>query len=428
MSTLLFLLACGGSDPSETTPSTPEPAATTDLGTLPGGVYQVGLSIASVGGLVVPFQLTLDTIATADGPRFATFELRALDGEATSDVRVSVADVPVDADGGFVAELPAFTLPAAFSVTGSAVDVEASFLAEAGSPEGFCGTVSGQLVTFGLDLAGSTFGAVRWEDRVEAPPTGCSQGNGDVPRISDCPTLVAGGNTMTSGGQDRTFEVVLPADYPAAAPYPMALVFHGIGGTAQDMLSPELLALADERDVILVVPQGEDLGGEAGWDAFSPPGTNLDAVLFDDLVTCASESFDVDPERIHVTGMSNGGLLTGYLIATRNDVVASAAPLSGGIGVEWDDSGRDMPVLVTWGGESDFAFEQDFDLLAAEMIAECQDKGFFVAACDHGTGHSLDPAWWPWVFEFLLDHPYTLAAEPYAAGLPASFPAFCSIP
>jgi CMP-2-keto-3-deoxyoctulosonic acid synthetase len=48
--------------------------------------------------------------------------------------------------------------------------------------------------------------------------------------------------------------------------------------------------------------------------------------------------------------------------------------------------------------------------------------------CDHGLGHELRAEFWPWTFDFLLDHPRGIYPSPYAAGLPDSFPGYCTLP
>ena len=77
--------------------------------------------------------------------------------------------------------------------------------------------------------------------------------------------------------------------------------------------------------------------------------------------------------------------MTGYLVASRSDVIASAAPMSGGITNPWIDDGYEMPMLVLWGGESDLAFDQDFDLLAGDMIASCLDHGWWISFAGNVT-------------------------------------------
>ncbi len=436
MRLLLPLLVACSPEPEPAGGSPTVPTGTEDPGPdplaldLPQGTFLVGLAVAPVAGLVVPFQFDLETRETDAGPIFTRFDVRAVGtADALSEILTSVADVPVSADG-FTAEIPEFTLPAAYSITASDVVVQPTLVAETASPAGFCGEVTGSLVTFDLDLAGSTFGAIPWDERAAGAPGSCDAGPiQEIPRIATCPAVTAGVNTdFPSGGQLRSFEVVVPADYDPLLEWPLIAVFHGFGGTSGGMLDGTgLRPYADSLGAILVVPQGEDDAGSPLFDAFGPPESNLDLVLFDDLLTCASASFSIDPDRIHVTGMSNGGLMTGYLAATRSNVIASAAPMSGGIGTPVIDSGYAMPALVVWGGATDVAFQQDFDVLANQMIDLFLDDGQFVVACDHGLGHTLDPSFWQWVLPFLLDHPRDLSAEPYAAGLPPSFPAYCAI-
>ena len=56
--------------------------------------------------------------------------------------------------------------------------------------------------------------------------------------------------------------------------------------------------------------------------------------------------FAVDADRVHSTGMSNGGLMTGKLLAQRADVLASATPFSGGVLGDWPDDVTPPPTLV----------------------------------------------------------------------------------
>src|SRR5262245_18763564 len=94
----------GGSPPPGTTPD--------PLADYPHGEYLLGLSIAPVGGLVIPFRIDAATTEGEDGP-LLSFDLRAVGEEdAVSDVLVTATDLPVDHEAGFVAELPEFTLPA----------------------------------------------------------------------------------------------------------------------------------------------------------------------------------------------------------------------------------------------------------------------------------------------------------------------------
>ena len=383
----LALLACnspkGAPDPTETDEAVP-------VETLPNGLYAMNFGVNAVGGLAVPFQLDVQTVRQGDGtPTFARFDLRAVGADDTlSDLLASAEGTEVS-EAGFSADLGEFILPGAFAVTGSDISIAAVLRASAASVDSVCGVIEGQLVTFNIDLAGSTFGSLPWDDRANGVPTSCDTGIvEEVPRIATCPTLSDGPGTLSSGGVQRTFEFVLPGDYDPLQTYPLLFVYHGFGGTIASMLDDALLRpYADSEGMILAVPQGEDIGGTDGWDAFSDPRTNLDVVLFDDMLTCATQSFSVDPDRVFVTGMSNGGLFTGYLLATRSSLFASAAPMSGGMGIAPSDPGT-PPVLALWGGEADFAFEQDFNLLTTTMMDDLAAQGNFVIGCNHDSATS----------------------------------------
>jgi hypothetical protein len=58
------------------------------------------------------------------------------------------------------------------------------------------------------------------------------------------------------------------------------------------------------------------------------------------------------------------------------------------------------------------------DLLAA---------GRFDFICDHGLGHRIPPDVGASVWRFLQDHPFGTKPSPYAAALPAGFPAYCGL-
>lgn len=432
VSLALLSSACSGPDPESAFKTTPTDPASEVVDTLPNGLYAMSFGVSAVGGLAVPFQLDVQTMSGGLGgsdPRFERFDLRAVAADGSlSEILVSTSGDPVSEDG-FSVDLGEFVLPGAYSVTGSDVTIAAVLEGQSASQSSLCGELTGQLVTFGIDLAGSTFGAVPWDDREGGVPTSCDTGTvEEIPRLEVCPAITDGLNTgFVSGAVPRDFEVVLPSDYDSAQSYPLIFVYHGFGGTIASMLDEaQLRPYADSQRVILVVPQGEDIGGQDGWDAFSDPLTNLDLVLFDDMLHCAQETFSVDPDRIYVTGMSNGGLFTGYLLATRASVFAAAAPMSGGMGIASTDAAT-PPVLGLWGGESDLAFDQDFNLLTTGMLNTLVLQGNFAIGCNHELGHTLDPAFWPWVLQFLAEHPKGISPEPYAAGLPESFPDYCAI-
>ena len=107
-------------------------------------------------------------------------------------------------------------------------------------------------------------------------------------------------------------------------------------------------------------------------------------------------------------------------------LLASAAPFSGGLIVDYPAPEPTIPVLLSWGGESDFAVGQNFHTFANDLIADLLGGGHAVIACDHGQGHTRIPDWSDYVLQFFADHPRGVTS-PYTDSLPMVFPGFCTI-
>ena len=82
-----------------------------------------------------------------------------------------------------------------------------------------------------MDLSGSTFGAVPWEDRTNGFAASCEtpKCHNSALGLEDCPALQEGTNTsFPSGGLQREFEVQLPLKHPRQE-WPIVFAWHGFG-------------------------------------------------------------------------------------------------------------------------------------------------------------------------------------------------------
>jgi dienelactone hydrolase len=358
--------------------------------------------------------------------------LRAANEEGdVSDDLVVISDVSVDSGGGFSLDWDPFVLPGPFSPTENPVEIDSVMTGDIRDESSACGEVTGDIVSFGMDLAGSTFATAKWEDRILGTPASCDEeGDTLLSPIETCPDMPVGRVlNFPSGGMDREYELHIPDDYVEGTATPLVFVLHGIGSSIDHMLGAEnLLEEANRTGHIIVTPQALERGGTAAWDPVGEPGYNSDITLFDDLLTCMSEQYTIDPDRVHVTGMSLGGIFTGTLISSRSDVIASAAPFSGGLFRTKSDGWQPIPTVVSWGGPSDIYYGQDFEALAASMSNRLKEDGHFVVRCNHNLGHSLNAQVWPYTFRFFMDHPRDVTTLPYdGTGLPDEFPDYCSI-
>jgi len=401
---------------------------------LPEGEFVLGLALAPVSGLKAPFKVTVESMTADDGSEWITqFNIQATKAGTwdLSPVLATATDIQLDENRNFSVKL-AFVLPGQFSPTSSSVQVDSLLTGRITNKKFFCGDVTGSLVTFRMDLKGSTFAALPWEDRSSQIAATCDASNQPpLERLTpeQCPTLKAGSNFgFKSGGLNRSMEIQLPLNYSAdSGPRPLVFAWHGFGGTARRLLAGSLSRTALTKNVILVVPQATVQGGKSRFDAFNQAPQNPDIAFFDDLITCANKDFNVDLDRIYVTGMSNGAMMSGALLASRASKLAAAAPFSGSISLQFVKANAKIPALVSWGGVTDFAYQQNFDKLAREMIQKLHDQGHFVVGCNHNSGHNMPVGAWQWALDFLLAHHRTTTASPFASDLGQTLPSYCEI-
>jgi hypothetical protein len=154
-----------------------------------------------------------------------------------------------------------------------------------------------------------------------------------------------------------------------------------------------------------------------------------DFAMADIILACAVEQGLVDARQVYTAGCSAGGLQAGAMVYGRSSYLAAAMPNSGGIigSPKLQDPAHVPAVITTHGGPTDFVLIS-FAQSSAKLTADIAEKGGFVVNCDHGGDHCQSPpdvisAQW----QFLKAHPFGVEPEPYAAGLPASFPDTCQI-
>lgn len=118
---------------------------------------------------------------------------------------------------------------------------------------------------------------------------------------------------------------------------------HGYTMTADQLdQHTRMRALAPPRGYVVVQPSAP--GTIPSWGT----GEHDDVVW--DLIEATAEVFDADPDRIHVTGFSQGGMMSFRQLCAHADRLASVAPVAGG-GC-FDGSGTpavEVPILYIHG-------------------------------------------------------------------------------
>ncbi len=175
------------------------------------------------------------------------------------------------------------------------------------------------LVTIGLVACSSE------SDRVRARPK----------PTESTPTVTAGTAAATDeqiefGGQARTYHVYQPASLPTNEPVPLVLVLHGgfgTGATAEQQGRWD--QQAEKGGFLAVFPDGTNRAWNAGICCGPPARTGTDDVGF--LLAVLDEvaaTFDVDPDRVFATGISNGGMMAYRLGCEASDRFAAIAPVA----------------------------------------------------------------------------------------------------
>jgi polyhydroxybutyrate depolymerase len=136
--------------------------------------------------------------------------------------------------------------------------------------------------------------------------------------------------TLQFGGQTRSYILHVPPSYTGKFPVPLVIDMHGWTSTAaMQALISGFRQKSDEEGFLVAWPQGLN----NSWNAMDccPPSflSGVDDVGF--IKALASEIATlgyIDPSRVYVTGLSNGGSMSHRLACDAADVFAAAAPVS----------------------------------------------------------------------------------------------------
>jgi polyhydroxybutyrate depolymerase len=144
---------------------------------------------------------------------------------------------------------------------------------------------------------------------------------------------------LTSGGLDRTYILDVPAVAPPAGGWPLILLLHGGGGTADRLATATggFPAEANARGYVVARPQGRN----KQWNDGRPQVGAVDDVAFlADVVADVGRRLALNPGRTYAAGISNGAMMTGRLACTPTFRLAAVAQVVGTIGVDVADDCR----------------------------------------------------------------------------------------
>ena len=168
--------------------------------------------------------------------------------------------------------------------------------------------------------------------------------------------------SILHNGISRDYILYIPENLPTNAP--LVVVSHGYTSSAKTMMSYSgMNKVADEEKFLVVYPQGtKDQRGNnffnVGYE-FHASSKVDDLGFIKALVTKLTDDYQVNPNHIFATGMSNGGDLSYFLACYASDMFQAVAPIAGTMmqtTIETCKPQKGMPIFAVHGKADEITY------------------------------------------------------------------------
>jgi polyhydroxybutyrate depolymerase len=163
--------------------------------------------------------------------------------------------------------------------------------------------------------------------------------------------------TLTIGGKEREFFINIPAKCKGK-PSPVIFALHGGASSTglAEHLKVDFTKLGETEGYVTVYPSGINGWNIGSHDSYSVKRRTSDAddvgffrAMFDTLI----KEGTADKKRLYVTGGSNGGVMTQFLVCQLADRIAGAgvvvATLPRAAEKDWPKPSRPVPIFIMLG-------------------------------------------------------------------------------
>ena len=142
-------------------------------------------------------------------------------------------------------------------------------------------------------------------------------------------------HSITYGGLERSYRIHTPPSYDKMNPLPLLIALHGGGGTGKKMEELTLGGfnkLSDREGFIVVYPDGIEKHWNDGREnvSYRAHREKVDDVGFlSALIDALMKERNIDRNRIYVTGISNGAMMSFRLACELSQKITAIAPVAG---------------------------------------------------------------------------------------------------
>jgi predicted esterase len=292
----------------------------------------------------------------------------------------------------------------------------------------------------------------------EDTTTGTDTTVGPVPFTCSTGAVVEGwNNKRTIAGKSRDFFARLPTN--PTKPVGVIFVYHGFGDSVdnfKNFFNPNPSGDAD-FPFVLIYPKSlalQPYGGEAGieWSIFTSEAddSNLDAMVFEEILGCLGTTVTIDTGSVFVVGFSAGAIFTNLLHARYPDLLPTVLSMSGawfndadtkdGVNtmglatLNWADlTTQTGTVFMTHGGAEDTYGMMGIEVINFENSAQfakpfLTGNGRTIIDCPHTSGHTNHPQLSiASMVKFFKEHRGGGVSPWAAGGIPGGYPDGCTI-
>ncbi|MCD6367346.1 MAG: T9SS type A sorting domain-containing protein [Bacteroidales bacterium] len=150
---------------------------------------------------------------------------------------------------------------------------------------------------------------------------------------------------------ERVYARYVPAIYDSSESVPLVICLHGLGDTITNFVNIGMNLVADTANFIVLTSQAQSSAFGTAWNSGASYygyvlNGNVDDVGFlNALIDSTRAYYNIDTNRIFVTGFSMGGFMSNRLASELNDKIAAIASVSGTIGESFNP-GTPNPIPV----------------------------------------------------------------------------------